>query len=111
MDPRRPAPARSALSPVVYEVVLLCLIAVAVVSIAVGLGVAAFELMRWPGFFVAAGATLLAAAWWDHRTNQPAPPPTAPERPPVTRSRTEAIEARPQIITRTWWRFAWLSKD
>lgn len=100
------------LSPIIYEIVILCLEIIAVLGVAAGLGVAAFELMRWPGFLVVCGATLLAAAWWANHMMHPTPPPPPPGRPPVTLSR-ESIEPPPltPIIARTWWRFAWLNSE
>jgi len=111
LHPGRTTQGRPTLSPLVHEIVILCLELAAVVAIAAGLGIAAFELVRWPGFLVMAGAVLLAAGWLGDwlggraGATQPAPP----GRPPVTRSKD--IPQVPSVIVRTWWRFAWLAKE
>lgn len=112
LNPQRTARGRPALSPRVYEIVILCLEVAAVVLIATGLGVAAFQLVRWPGFLAVCGAVLLAAGAlgdWLGGCALATATPAPLSRPPTTRSKGDTD--RKTLITRTWWRFAWLSVD
>jgi hypothetical protein len=96
------------------EYIQISLELLGVMLVAAGLGVLAAWEFGMAGFLTISGATVCGVAYLYERRLRPPPPKTKPEPPSppaTTQDRVSAPVAPAPIITRTWWRFAWLVRD